>query len=169
MPPPTNKARNQLVRSIAQWLARAAGVTKKDVKTWQVQALATILQQGATWVADELPNIVSYLDKPKNLNDLQDAATKPFEEGYQDHHIVEEQADSKNELSNSRIFSRDQLQGRENIVRTPYWKHWEISRWYSRPNEDFGGQTPRDYMRSRSWDEQYNLGLKKLREYGVLK
>jgi hypothetical protein len=29
--------------------------------------------------------------------------------------------------------------------------------------------TPRDYLRGRSWEEQYEVGIDALREFGVLK
>jgi hypothetical protein len=167
-PPPSNKVRNQWIRTVAQWLARASGIAAGKAGDWRAKALAVALQ-GASWLVDALPSIISYFDKPKDLRDLQDAANQPSEEGYQDHHIVEEQADSKHELSNTRLFGKDQLQGSENVVRIPYWKHWEISAWYSKPNEDFGWQTPRDYMRGKSWEEQYNFGLEQLRKRQVLK
>ena len=49
------------------------------------------------------------------------------------------------------------------------FKHWEINRWYSTKNEDFGGMTPRDYLRGKTWQERYRIGLEKLKDFGVLK
>jgi hypothetical protein len=34
---------------------------------------------------------------------------------------------------------------------------------------DYGGLSPRDYLRGKSWEEQYEIGLKALRRFGVLK
>ena len=82
---------------------------------------------------------------------------------------MEEQAGSKNELGNSNRFSQNELQGRDNVVRIPYLKHLEISAWYSKPNEDYDWLTPRQYLRGKSWKEQYELGLEVLRKFGVLK
>jgi hypothetical protein len=100
---------------------------------------------------------------------LQNAVDDP-QPGYQLHHIVEGQYDSSNPDSNARRFGRDRLESGENLVRIPKWGHVEISSWYSAVNrEEYGGQTPRDFMRGKSWDEQYQLGIQKLRDFGVLR
>ena len=64
---------------------------------------------------------------------------------------------------------RIELDSRENLVRIPRWKHVEISSWYSRRNDDYGGLTPRDYLRGKGWNEQYAIGLEALQLFGVLK
>lgn len=54
-------------------------------------------------------------------------------------------------------------------VRIPTLKHLEVNAWYSRPNEEFGGISPRDYLRDKDFDEQRRIGLNVLRKAGVLK
>jgi hypothetical protein len=71
--------------------------------------------------------------------------------------------------ANAKEFNDGRLESRENKVRIPYWKHREISDWYSTPNEEFGWRTPREYMRGKNWEEQYNYGLLVLRKFGALK
>ena len=55
------------------------------------------------------------------------------------------------------------------LWRIPHWKHDEISSWYSKPNIRYGDVSPRNYLRGKSWDKQYRVGLKVLRDFGVLK
>jgi hypothetical protein len=102
------------------------------------------------WLADYLPKIFSYLDAPKTLAELQRAATRPAPAGYEIRHIVEAQKRSDNPQSNARNFP-DLIDSAENRVRVPYWKHVEISSWYSTVNEDYNGLSPRDYLRGKDW------------------
>ena len=39
---------------------------------------------------------------------------------------------------------------RDSRLSIPTLKHWEINAWYSTPNEDFNGLSPRDYLRGKS-------------------
>jgi hypothetical protein len=137
---------------MAGWLARAKARGGSNGR-----AVAILFALEATkWIAEKyLPSLVSYFDPPKTLQELQDAAQGPPKPGYEDHHIVETQKGSNNPLANSKVFSEEELEGRENLVRTPYWKHREISDWYSTPNRDFDWKTPRDYLRGKDWKEQY--------------
>jgi hypothetical protein len=88
--------------------------------------------------------------------------------GYEIHHIIEAQTRSANPLRNSQRFA-DRIDLSENLVRIPHWKHVEISSWYSRRNDEYGGSSPRTYLRGKNWEEQYEIGLDILRDYGVLK
>jgi hypothetical protein len=54
-------------------------------------------------------------------------------------------------------------------VRVPTLKHWEITGWYMTKNKDFGGVSPRDYLRGKSWDEKVRVGRDALIRYKVLK
>lgn len=124
--------------------------------------------EGTAWLAEYLPEIRSYyLDGPKSLSELQAAVDDP-QPGYQIHHIVEGQYGSTNAQSNARRFG-NRIEGPENLVRIPKWKHVEISAWYATRSEEYGGLTPRAYLRGKSWQQQYDLGIAKLRDFGVLK
>jgi hypothetical protein len=107
-----------------------------------------ILATTAHWLLGEAASILSYSDPPKTLKELQDAVSLISRPGYQDHHIVEQTPARKEGFPNSRIDDS------ENVVRIPARKHRDISDWYSTSNEDFGGQSPRDYLRGRSWEER---------------
>jgi hypothetical protein len=162
--PDTMQEVNALLRTSAVWLARAIavlGLADPEVEA----AIAAIEAVG--WLADYLPKIWSYSDPPKTLEELQNAVGSGWP-GYETHHIVEAQLNSENSDRNSLRFANS-INSRENLVRVPYWKHVEISAWYSRKNDRYGGQTPRAYSRGKSWDDQYEVGLEALRLFGVLR
>ena len=79
------------------------------------------------------------------------------------HHIVERASAEQDGFPARRIGDRD------NLVRIPRMKHWEINAWYGRLNDDYGGVSPRDYLRGKDWDERRTVGLFALKLYGVLK
>ena len=166
--PTSTQQINALLRSIATWLGRTAAILGAAAYALDPEveiALAAI--EGAAWLADYLPKIWSYLDAPKTLEELQNAVDDP-RFGYEIHHIVEAQPRSDKPERNSLRFS-DRINSPENLVRVPYWKHVEISSWYSRPNDDYGDLSPRDFLRGKSWEEQYQIGIDALRKFGVLK
>lgn len=161
-PPERARAGNRIARSAAEWLARAIaqGLTEAARTYWGIL-------ETTAWLAGNLPAILSYLDDPKMLDELHDAVARP-RLGYQRHHIVEGQYGSDDPSANSNRF-RHLLETRENLVRIPFWKHVEISAWYSTRNADYRGLTPREYLRGKSWKEQYRVGIDALRQVGVLK
>jgi hypothetical protein len=117
----------------------------------------------AAWRIYELANdAFAYFDEPKTLEQLQEAAKEP-KTGYDIHHIVEQKPASRDG------FPETWIESPENKVRIPRFKHWDINRWYSKPNEEFGGISPRDYLRGKPWQDRYELGLKTLKKFGVLK
>lgn len=150
-PPKDKPSRLQAGRTLAKQLLRRAG---------PVGALFT-----ATEIAEhysQIPSITSYQDAPKTLAELQQNAGKR-RPGYEDHHIVEQGAGGREG------FSRSQIDGPDNVVSVPKYKHHEITGWYNTKNSDFGGLTPREYLRGKSWDEQVRVGLSAMRKFGVLK
>lgn len=162
--PDTARERNNIVRRAAEWLRAAAAIGAAfDPEARAVWAML----EAAAWVAGHLPEIRSYLDARKTLEELQNAVDDR-QPGYEIHHIVEAQYGSFHPDSNARIFA-DRLESRENLVRIPKWKHVEISSWYSRLSEEDEKKTPRSYLRGRSWEAQYAIGIQALRQAGVLK
>lgn len=164
--PDTAKERNSIVRRSAEWLREAAALGAAFAPGPRVKAFFIALEATAR-VVEYLPEIRSYLDAPRSLGELQDAAADR-RLGYQIHHIVEGQYGSRSESSNAQRFGT-RLEAAENLVSIPKWKHIQISSWYSRGNDAFGGMTPRAYLRGKNWEEQYKIGLRALRIYGVLK
>jgi hypothetical protein len=66
-------------------------------------------------------------------------------------------------------FPEAQINGSDNLVLIPRYKHEQINSWYQTPNANFSGRTPREYLSGRSWDEHRDVGLDALRDVGVLK
>lgn len=73
-----------------------------------------------------------------------------------------EELQARAQLGDARIDSP------ENKVRIPVVKHIDINQYYSTPNAQFGGLSPRDYLRGKIWDEQMQVGLNVLKRFGVL-
>lgn len=150
-PPKDKPSRLQAGKALARQLLRRAG---------PIGALFT-----ATEIAEhysQIPSITSYQDAPKTLAELQQNAGKR-RPGYEDHHIVEQGAGGREG------FSRSQIDGADNVVSVPKYKHHEITGWYNKPNQNFGMQTPRNYLRGKAWSEHVRLGHQALREFGVLR
>lgn len=116
----------------------------------------------ASWLYDKYPYIKAYLDGPKPLDELQGDVGKP-EKGYEVHHIVEQTAAAREG------YSQEDIDAPDNLVRISTLKHWEITGWYMRGNERYGGLSPREYLREKDWDERRQVGLDSLIEAGVLK
>jgi hypothetical protein len=73
--PPTAQERNRVARTVANWVSKYGG------------PIGRVLA-GAYWLYEEYPNIKSYQDPPKSLQEVQDAVSQP-RRGYDIHHIVE--------------------------------------------------------------------------------
>lgn len=114
------------------------------------------------WVYRYQPHIEQHISGPKTLKELQ-AATKVRGLGTEKHHIVEKEA------ARREGFSRSLIEGEDNLAQIPMFKHWEITGWSMRLNLKFGGRSPREFLRDKSWREKTDVGLKALRLFGVLK
>jgi hypothetical protein len=144
--PPTATERYGIARAVARGLARDRGH----------------VIEGADWFSECEPCVEAYLDPPKTLPELQQAVSAP-KPGYDIHHIVEKDSAKQDG------FPPWMINGPENLVRIPRFKHWEITGWYMTGNENYGGLSPRDYLRSKDWDERTKVGLRALIRHGVLK
>jgi Escherichia/Staphylococcus phage prohead protease len=147
--PPTAQERNKIVKDVARRLGRGAVV-------------AAVIFEAARWLNEYRAEIVASLDPPKSLDELRDAVTTP-RAGYDKHHIVEQTPAGQDG------YPRSMIEAPDNLVRIPRLKHREINGWYQTPNKDFGGLSPREYLRGRAWDERTQVGLRALRNTGVLK
>jgi hypothetical protein len=155
--PPKDKAsRTQAAKALAKQIALQALRRAGPV------GAAFMAIEAGHWLYTEYPSIRSYQDEPKTLTELQQNVGKR-RPGYEDHHIVEQGA------GGHEGFSRSQIDGADNVVSLPKYKHHEITGWYNAKNPDFGGLTPREYLRGKSWDEQVRVGLSAMRKFGVLK
>lgn len=60
------------------------------------------------------------------------------------------------------------MDGPENLVRIPTLKHWELNRWFEKPNQAYDGLTPREYVKGKDREARLEVGLEGLRAVGVL-
>jgi hypothetical protein len=118
--------------------------------------------EGASWLYNHRPIIESYNDEPKSIEELQRNVSL-WRLGYDNHHIVE-QSQAKADK-----YPSEMIDGPENVVSIPRMKHWDINKWYQTENPDYDWQTPREYLRDKSWDERRDVGIRALVEAGVLK
>jgi hypothetical protein len=151
--PSSGTARNKIIKTTVRFLVRAALIDTPGVG----EVMLAI--DAAEWAA---PYVRSYFDNPKSLEELQQAASSP-KTGYEIHHIAEQDAAEKDG------FPRSLIDSSENVVRIPTLKHWEITGWFMTPNEDFGGTSPRAYLRGKTWAERVRVGQDALVKFGVLK
>jgi hypothetical protein len=150
--PPTSPERTAIAKAVAIALVEAGA---------NASGLIEKVKQ-ASWLYHAWPTIVSYMDAPKSLGELQQNAltARP---GYDRHHVVEQTAAAQIG------YPRRMIDAPENIVSIPRMKHWEINAWYRLENEEFGRLTPREYLSGKDWDERQRVGLIALRKFGVLK
>jgi len=153
--PKTIQERNAVVKSIARWMARA-------VRLGHPIGLLLHIIEGIEWLVEHRPRIDANLDPPKTLEELQDAVSSRAP-GYHVHHIVEQGPAAQEGYPWSMINAP------ENLVRIPEEKHREITAWFATKNDDFGGLSPRDYLRGKSWDERTRVGLDAMIDFKVLK
>jgi hypothetical protein len=148
--PPTARMRNAIVRAVARWL-----------RFTPLGRLATLVEVGS-WLYEQSGYITAYLDAPKSLEELQ-RAVADRRTGYDVHHIVEQTPARQDG------FGEGLIEGRDNLVRVPTLKHWELTAWFNTKNKDYGGLSPRNFLRGQSWEERRQVGLQALIVVGALK
>ena len=151
--------------AVAQWGQRAADEIRKALANNDTKRLAEIADAlaHAEWIKGQLDNIIAAQDSPRILDDLiEGAQEKGPRQGYDNHHIIEQGPQNGD-------VPPDIIEAPHNVVRIPRYRHWQINKYYSQPQEECGGLTPRDYLRSKSVQERYAFGLGVLRKFGVLK
>lgn len=114
---------------------------------------------------DLYSRFVSRFDEPMTLDALiarTYAKSPPGWPGYERHHIVER-------TPNAGKIDNDLLESQENVVAIPYYLHRDITDYYSTKCRSLGNRTPRDFLRGKSFEEQYKFGVHALRKFGVVK
>jgi hypothetical protein len=149
--PNTQQDRNY----IAQQVARNARLAS--------DYLAEVVTSASHWLNEKYWEIRSFQDAPKSLGELHDRIFQADKRGYDVHHIVE-QTQARNDNYPDSVINRA-----DNLVLIPRYKHWEINSWFQTSNKNLGGLTPRQYLQNKSWEERRYIGLKALRDVGVLK
>ncbi|MCW2319253.1 hypothetical protein M2322_004822 [Rhodoblastus acidophilus] len=133
-----------------------AGAIKGAIRGGWAGAVAGAVSEAA------YPYVKAYFDPPQSLEDLQSAAQSPPELGYDDHHIVEQATAAADGGEAALIAAPD------NLARIPTVKHWQLNGWYETSNPSFNEMTPRQYLKGKSWEERFRVGLQGLRDVGVL-
>ena len=151
--PKTSTERNDFLRAASDWLVRNGGFAG------EIYAGAI---NNVGWLQEYHGLIQSNRDPPKTFEELQ-AGVGLGRPGYDDHHIVEQSWGQWLGLS------QDEIDDPSNVVSIPRLKHYEISGWYSRLNDEFGGLSPREYLKDKSLEEARQIGLQQLIARGILK
>lgn len=159
--PPESKPKEKPTRTQAA-KALAKEIARQALRRAGPIGAAVVAIEAGHWLYSEYPSIRSYQDPPKTLEELQ-AGVGRGRAGYEDHHIVERTAGSRDG------FSRQEIDGVGNVVSIPKYKHHEITGWYNRPNANFGAETPRNYLRGKDWSEHQRVGHEAMRLFKVLK
>jgi hypothetical protein len=101
----------------------------------------------------------------KGFNTFNDAkkALGSAGEGNQWHHIVEQSQINKSG------FSSTQIQNTNNLIAVDKVSHAKISGYYSSKQAFTEGKTVRDWLAGQSYEKQFEFGMQKLRDFGVIK
>jgi hypothetical protein len=153
--PEESRDRTKVIRAVSNSLRLILPAAAR------LSVIGTIIS-GAVWLREYRDEILTDLDPPKTLRELNDAVEIP-RSGTQRHHVVEQGPAEQDG------FSRSEIDAPDNLVRIPKQKHQRISDWYSTKSVAYGGMTPRDWLRGKSWEERRSLGIQKLIDFGVLK
>ena len=154
--PETREGRMGFVRDAAQWVARNAVRRAPAVDAF----LGSLDQVGKIKALTDA--IKSANDPAKTLDELQEPVGSKSQGGYHDHHIVGQHA------GNRRGSVTTGLTAGKIGCDSPSEAH-RHQRMVFEGNDNFGGLSPRDYLRDKDWDEQMRVGLDRLRKQEVLK
>ena len=147
--PPTSRLRNRIAVAVAEFLyATNDAVEIFELSNWLYEYANT--------------RIVAYLDEPKLLHELQEVVAHP-RSGYEIRHLVEQTPARQDG------FSEEQINSPENLVLIPTYRHWEITAWYAKKNDDFGGLSPREFLRGQRWEMRVSVAKMALKLHKVLK
>ncbi|CAN5416073.1 hypothetical protein BH11PSE4_BH11PSE4_25530 [soil metagenome] len=146
------------LRSAANWIARARSLH-------QVAAIVAFFGSliAIDWIAARISEIVTNLNPPRTMEELQSAVDVP-RAGTEIHHWKMEQHVSRN-----RHMTQAEIDAPGNRVRIPILKHREITDWYRQPNPQFGGRSPRQYLADRPAQDHVRVGREALILFKVLK
>ena len=154
--PEDSKDRTSVSKQLGRWFGRNVG------KATSAAAVIDGLGEQVDYIGKNVEAIKSYADPPKSLEELHDEVANA-RKGYEKHHIDE------NSLLEKLGFSKSERDRRDNLVLIPVLKHLDINGYYSKPSEDFGGLSPRQYLADKTAEERRRVGLETLVKFGVLK
>jgi hypothetical protein len=114
-----------------------------------------------------IDQMVTSFNPPKTLEELQQRPTENVL-GYEQHHIVE-QNDYNLEKAPIVKFGPARIKGLDNVVWVPRLNHEKITADYNSNIDGPGSPTFRESIRKLDFEQQREIGLEKLRKFGVLK
>jgi hypothetical protein len=156
---PPAKSRYAKIKDAANWCLNsirngATDIVEGAIARWAL--LAWVIKQGYEM------QIRAFLDLPDSLQNLQINVGYP-RAGTQVHHIVEQTS------AEDDGFPRSLIDGRDNLVRISTMRHRQITTWYQTPNPKYGGLSPREYLKGKTWEERRAFGIEALIDFGALK
>jgi len=66
-------------------------------------------------------------------------------------------------------FSPTQIHNTNNLIAVDSATHAKMSGYYSSKQAFTGGKTVRDWLAGQSYEKQFEFGMQKLRDFGVIK
>jgi hypothetical protein len=150
--PSTSWERTAFFRAALNWIARNSLAGDIYVGT----------MNNVEWLKEYHDILQAGRDEPKTFQELQQGL-REAKAGYDVHHVVEKAA------AKDAGFAAAQIEGPENLVRVPRIAHFQITGWYMAKNDEFDGQSPRQYLAEKSWEERRQVGLYALVKFKVLK
>ncbi|MCB8839325.1 hypothetical protein [Aurantimonas sp. VKM B-3413] len=156
--PGSDRGRFPIAKRTAFWLLRALKRGDRRV------AIVVAAIESIGYLTGFFDEIEASIDGPKSLDELRRAVKEQDgRKGTHVHHIVEKASAEQDG------FPKSMIEGENNLVRIPRYQHENISAWYQRRNPDYDWQSPRRYLRGRSWEERMQMGLDLLIKEGLLK
>jgi hypothetical protein len=152
-----SRSPSSYLRTAAIWIGRALSLRRMTAAAIFVGALMLV-----DWIGKKVSEILTYLDPPRTMEELQVAVDVP-RTGTEVHHIMEQTAAKRAGLT------QKQIDAPENRIRIPTFKHYDITGWYARPNKGYGRLSPREYLADKPVEEHMRVGREALILYEVLK
>ncbi len=174
-PPKFPRTKRELLAWIAAWLSeeikRRGSFPGRNSPIWMdIDDFAREAVRRISWI---LPEFEGYWESAKEWEEM--VADKDFRDfnsfeafkgkyksagPFRDwHHIVEQGSG----------FSRKMINNTANIVRIPRGKHWDVVHAMTKPRNDLGGLSWREWLVGRPFSEHMRVGLDVLREVKALK
>lgn len=153
-----SRSPSAVLRAAASWIARALAARAFGA----VSAFIGILN-ARSWARAKAHEVVTSLDPPRSMKELEDAVGMPRRGTELHHHKMEQH------VSKQRGIPQSEIDAPGNRVRIPTFKHYDITAWYQRPNDGLGGLTPRQYLADKPAEEHARIGREALILFEVLK
>ncbi|MET0724158.1 MAG: hypothetical protein ABWY64_25475 [Tardiphaga sp.] len=153
-----SRSSSSILRTAAIWVSRALTLRNLAAVTLFFGTLKAI-----SWAWTKINEIITYLDRPRTMEELQSAVDVP-RAGTEMHHWRMEQ-----HVSRLRGMTWKQIDAPGNRVRIPTWKHYDITEWYRQPKPKFGGLSPRQFLADQPAEVHERVGREALILFKVLK